>query len=621
MSVLTALTVRVVVQDADADRQRRRDALEVTAGRIAIDIERRLQEVDAQLSRGEGVRLSPDGPVVTAGAPLLYRPELGPALGRSAAVFRDAEFLEFQRGDLPAAAAAYRRLTESADVDVSAGAWLRLGRVFRNQGDAAGALEAYRALEDLGAAAVEDLPAALAAALARGRMFEAADDRDQLASVATDLSGLLQQGGWAIDRATLADLSGAAERWGGPPVDAGALARTDALIDLWTASRRGALPLAGRQLGTRRAEALLVVWATTPDGVFAVAMTSSEVDALLRPLWESRQLVVAAFGVDGHALFGERATDDETLLPTETGLPFVLSVAPGSRASAGADWQRRLGLPVALGLAFVLMGAAAVGLYRTTTRELNLAREQADFVSAVSHEFRTPLTSMRHITDLLTSRGVTDDARRTHFYGLLADETERLHRMVETLLTFGRVEAGAHAWRFESASVSDLLDTIATEFRREPSERDRDLVIDVEAGLPDIAVDREAMSRAIWNLLENAAKYSDPAAPVVVSARRTARGVSIDVRDRGPGIAPDERERIFRKFVRGRSATQSGARGVGIGLALVKTIVEAHGGTIGVTSELGVGSTFRIELPEARTASAGYVGSSRRALGGHEVES
>jgi signal transduction histidine kinase len=119
----------------------------------------------------------------------------------------------------------------------------------------------------------------------------------------------------------------------------------------------------------------------------------------------------------------------------------------------------------------------------------------------------------------------------------------------------------------------------------------------VDDELPMIRADADALSRALWNLLENAAKYSPADAPVRVFARRAGGSVHVGVGDRGFGIPPEERDHIFQTFVRGDGATRSGIRGVGIGLALVKRIAEAHGGSIEVASEPGRGSTFTLVIP------------------------
>ena len=243
-----------------------------------------------------------------------------------------------------------------------------------------------------------------------------------------------------------------------------------------------------------------------------------------------------------------------------------------------------------------LILAAAYGLYRATARELLLARQQSDFVSAVSHEFRTPLTSMRHLTDLLASRErrrARSDA--THYYELLAHETERLHRMVEVC----SASAASRRARTRGGSSRSSGRRRGASSRSSDASRSREAArspATSSAELPSIRADREALSRALWNLLENAAKYSGPGTPIRVFARRQGESVLLGVGDRGVGIAPGERDTIFQKFVRGADAKRAGIRGVGIGLALVKRIVEAHGGSVRVESEPGRGSTFTLVL-------------------------
>src|SRR5262245_39957674 len=165
----------------------------------------------------------------------------------------------------------------------------------------------------------------------------------------------------------------------------------------------------------------------------------------------------------------------------------MLSVS-GSSAAVDADMFRRRVVIGGIALACLLMVAASYGLYRVTTRELLLARQQSDFVAAVSHEFRTPLTSMRHLLDLLMRRGVTDEGRKDHYYGLLAGETDRLQQMVETLLSFGRIDAGAQVWTLEPLEVAGLATEVADAFRSAFGERP--LVTQLEQQLPMIRGDR-----------------------------------------------------------------------------------------------------------------------------------
>jgi signal transduction histidine kinase len=210
---------------------------------------------------------------------------------------------------------------------------------------------------------------------------------------------------------------------------------------------------------------------------------------------------------------------------------------------------------------------------------------------------------MRHLTELLVSRSITSEERKLYYYELLAHETERLHRMVESLLSFARIDVGAYPWRLEPADVNQLLCDIVDEFRRDPLANGRRVLCEIEEGLPLIRADREALARALWNLLENAGKYSEPDSPIRVFARRQGDSVQVGVGDKGVGIPLGEQKKIFQKFVRGADAKRAGVHGVGIGLALIKRIVEAHGGTVQLQSEPGRGSTFTIVLPAQVTDS------------------
>jgi signal transduction histidine kinase len=345
-------------------------------------------------------------------------------------------------------------------------------------------------------------------------------------------------------------------------------------------------------------DAVLASWTTSASRPIAWFTTKIELDAALLPLARTHGLRSTAYDDEDGVVFGDGHAAGPVLTKSETRLPFTLRVAPLDPAAVDVqDRRRRIVLMSSLSIAFVLTIAAGYGLYRTTARELALARQQTDFVSAVSHEFRTPLTSMRHLTDLLSTRQVVSEERRTHYYALLTHETERLQRLVEGLLSFGRIEAGGYAWRVQPVDIAAVVEAVAEDFRHEPAARSREIVCDVETDLPPVSADSEALARALWNLLDNAAKYSPPAAPVSLSVKRVGQAVHIAVGDRGIGIQPEERESVFQKFVRGAEAKRAGIGGVGLGLALVSRIVEAHGGSVRVDSEPGRGSTFTIVIP------------------------
>jgi signal transduction histidine kinase len=348
------------------------------------------------------------------------------------------------------------------------------------------------------------------------------------------------------------------------------------------------------------------VWTTAPNAVLARLVLPGELNQALEPLWKGQHLVTSLFDSDGNRLVGEDKGESVTLAPGETRLPFVM------RVGFGPDWRddgisasRRWLLALGVALTLALMLAAAYGLSRATSKEMALVRQQSDFVAAVSHEFRTPLTSMRHLTELLANNSVRDEARKATYYQLLARETERLHRMVETLLSYSRMQAGAYAWRLSPARIDDLVQAVVDDFRDDPRTLGRDIGCKCDVQLPQVEIDREAVARAVSNLLENALKYSEPNTPIMVSVRFFDSGIEVSVADQGVGIPADEQKRLFDRFVRGEQAKQAGISGIGIGLALVKSVAEAHGGLVRVVSEPGHGSTFTIALPLVSTESSG----------------
>lgn len=517
IGVLSWLGVRILEQDREVERQRARETLEVVAGRLALDIERQLVDIEERLARGAGIHFTPSGIKAASDFPLLNQP--GVSGGEDPPpVFSMAEAEEFRRRDLAAAASLYRRLAASPEPAVRAAALVRLGRVLRKRGDRAGALQAYAQLGELGSLVVAGEPAALMDRQGRLKVFEEAGAAEDLRREAADLARTRGAGGRQIDRSTFDLYLSLLHRWGAPAPSPKAIARTEAAIHLWQTWRNGSLPPRGRRILREEGAPVLAVWTGGHEQVTAWLATPDRLEALLRPLLDSQHLAASLYDMDGQPVFGGSQAAGISLTPGETRLPFILKVAAlGTPAEAKRDRMRRTVLISSLVVAFLLTIAAAYGLYRATTRELVLARQQSDFVSAVSHEFRTPLTSMRHLTELLVSRGITSEERKAQYYELLAHETDRLHRMVESLLSFGRIEAGAYAWRLEPAGAGELVRGIVEEFRRDPQAGGRPIVCEIEEWLPPIRVDREALSRALWNLLENAGKYSQPGSPIRVS--------------------------------------------------------------------------------------------------------
>jgi signal transduction histidine kinase len=286
-------------------------------------------------------------------------------------------------------------------------------------------MRVYDQLAQLGHVSVaEGQPAALVAKQGRAKVLLESGDRARLPDEAASFARALHGGGWLIDRASFELYQHEMiEPWGGPPADREAIRRADAVGELWRLWRRGELADRGRRVVGAAADSTLAIWRAGAHDVVAAFLTAEQLRARWRGLWEDRGLTIAVSRIDGEPLFGGPLVDG--VRPTgEARLPFTLRVATTPSFRADDTGRPQLVIAVIV-LACVLTIAASYGLYRITMRELLLARQQSDFVAAVSHEFRTPLTSMRHLLDLLIWRGVRDDERKVHYYGLLAGETGR----------------------------------------------------------------------------------------------------------------------------------------------------------------------------------------------------
>jgi len=254
-------------------------------------------------------------------------------------------------------------------------------------------------------------------------------------------------------------------------------------------------------------------------------------------------------------------------------------------------------------VAVVVTGVVLVLVF--VRREANLSELQADFVSKVSHELRTPLTAIRLFAETIERAG-DDEATRKKCTTLLVTESERLTRLIERLLAWGRMEAGRKIYELRLEQVTDIVDDAVRAYEpRRDLAADLDLEVTVEAPLPPVVVDRAAIVDALVNLLGNAQKYGGTPPVVRLRAHRTPKGdVALAVSDNGEGIPRPEHRRIFEKFYRIDDRLSRTKEGSGLGLAIVKHIARAHHARVIVDSEPGKGSVFTLVLPAARTDAA-----------------
>jgi signal transduction histidine kinase len=342
--------------------------------------------------------------------------------------------------------------------------------------------------------------------------------------------------------------------------------------------------------------ALLAAWRSGAD---RIALWIVPADELLRTLPTDPQTAIALSDPAGSAVAGVLDGPGRTAVrpPTDTRLPWTVHARPATNVASrsGLTRGRLIVLGLAMMVTFLLAGFSFIG--RAIKQEMDLARLQSDFVSAVSHEFRTPLAAMRQLSELLAAGRVPDRARQQQYYESLAGESRRLQRLVENLLDFGRLQAGAPPFRRESLDLRTLVEQVVSEFRARLSRPDCRIDVSGDDAPVRLLADADAIALALHNVLDNAVKYGGAGGGVWISWAREGSRVALRVRDEGPGIAAHERTRIFERFVRGTAAAAGNVRGTGIGLAMVQQVVISHGGEVRVDSAPGTGSVFTISLP------------------------
>ena len=252
-----------------------------------------------------------------------------------------------------------------------------------------------------------------------------------------------------------------------------------------------------------------------------------------------------------------------------------------------------------LGVLSLLMIGGLVLTYRSVNKQVALARLKSDFVSNVSHELRTPLALIRLYAETLELGRISTQEKKLEYYGIIRKESERLTALINNILDFSRIEAGRKEYDFRETDIAELVRNTLDSYRYQIEQQGFALEEHIDSSIPPVTVDREAIARALVNLINNALKYSDRDKFLGVKLYRTNAALKLEVVDRGIGIDSNEQARIFEKFYRTCDPLVHNTKGSGLGLSLVQHITLAHGGRVEVESAPGRGSKFTMTLPLA----------------------
>jgi signal transduction histidine kinase len=601
---------QLLERDRALEVQRERERVENAVTLVTRELERSLAawgDLVAAAGDGRAPAIPPEtsvlifdaaGVIDRQGTPVLFVPSVHSAAARHGDIFATAEAQEYREGGLEAAVAAYRVLAASPDPRIRADALMRLARCLRKLKQPRRALAVYAELAALGNTTVAGSPAELVAR--HERMVLLASDRDLAAHAAEArlLAVALTEGRFSIDRPTF-ELFGESVPAATP--DENALRRAEAIHHLWPRWRSEP---SGRATWTAGQHTLAAVWRPTSAGTAAIVGPIDALAAPVAPLGSSLDVDVALEDAAGRVLWGTVAGRESVLTRDagDTGHPWALRVAAVHPTAARdiADGRRNL-MVAGFGLTALLIVAAGAFVFRAVNGEIRVAQVQSDFLAAVSHEFRTPLTAMSHLTTMLEEGGSPAE-RLPQYYRALARETRRLHRLVESLLDFGRTDSGRRSYEMREVGVTALVSQVVGQMRDTLALSLDRLALDAPSDPCRVRADHDALALVVRNLLDNAIKYSPESSTVRVRVESRPRSVAIAVEDAGPGMSAAERRDVFRKFVRGSAARALNVKGTGIGLTMARQVVAAHGGELAVWSEIGRGSRFTVKLPAASPA-------------------
>ncbi len=572
-------------------------------------------------SSGEGVVVRLAGNDFQAYPPgqLLYLPPDISAPGITAkplppSVLR-IENVELVQKDYPTAIRMYQEVIDAGGAELRPLLLQRLARSFRKAGRLDDAVRTYVELERTASPNAGPLPAQL---VARAELCSIAAERgitDELAAHATAFYRDLVEGRWSLEKPRYLYYSDRCRSWAKEIPAASEEFRQLEMIDVKKLALTGAIEeLLADPKGLLQAGASPYFAIRQRDPFAAIVLSRNFLESRWWPrvisAAEEEDLAAALLSPDGEVVLGAAADGTQSLVGMHkvavADAQWRLQVWPRHPTALYEDQQQRQS--VYMGMLIFVVALLAFGSYftaRIVRREFEIARMRADFVSTVSHEFRSPLTGIRQLGEMLLNGRVRGEEKQRRYFRMIVQESDRLGRLVENILDFSRMEEDRKEYRFTPLDPSVWLRGIVDDFQSEVAGNGVAITASIPDGLPQISADAEALACAVHNLLDNAVKYSADSKSVWVNAAGENGCLTILVRDRGIGISEQDRKHIFDKFYRVDGLISQTVKGAGLGLSLVKHIVTAHGGTVACESRMGEGSTFSIRLPAAASAEGG----------------
>jgi signal transduction histidine kinase len=325
-------------------------------------------------------------------------------------------------------------------------------------------------------------------------------------------------------------------------------------------------------------------------------------------VWDAYDTILTGAGakyriVDESGVYAAGETKPEGSPFVAAGLPACLSGWKAELYFGGTDVfekaaKRQIAVYIWTGVLVILFIFAAGGFaLKAVSRQIRLNKMKNDFIATVSHELKTPLASMRVLVDTLLEGNIKDEAQAEEYLRLTSKENERLSRMIDNFLTFSRMERNKKVFTIVDTKPAAIVDDAVEAVRTKFAAHNCRLTVDIADNPPDIQADHDAIVTVLVNLLDNACKYTGDNKQIALKVFADDGNVCFAVSDNGIGLGKRQIRRIFDSFYQVDNSLARKAEGCGLGLSIVKFIVDAHKGTISVESKPGKGSTFTVKIP------------------------